>query len=205
MLRVSQAYKTWASQMFPPKSSAEVLEKCREWSGRHLVKSVLGVMRTAEEEREAKGPLTEQAYNELTEGARRAAEAETSRKRERLGGGRGAVNLDGDSVGSAMDGEGCEGEAAAEEEDFTERNRRERGEEDYVAEEEDAWGETLRRAGGGGGGAGGGGGSEVADFGDVNAAEANAANAAEEAELAQFGSQTQLHSQSQGGLHLGED
>lgn len=203
MLRVSQAYKTWASQMFPPKSSAEVLEKCREWSGRHLVKSVLGVMRTAEVEREAKGPLTEQAYNELTEGARRAAEAETSRKRERLGGGRGAVNLDGDSVGSAMDGKGYEeeDEPAAEEVDFTERNRRERGEEDAAAEEEDAWGETLRRAGVGGGR----GGSEVADFGGVNAAEADAANAAEEAEFAQFGSQTQLHSQSQGGIHLGED
>ena len=106
--------------------SSEVLRRCKEWSGKTLVKNVLSVMRTAEGESEARGPLTAQAYSELTEGARAAAEAEAARRKDKQKLGRG-VALDGVSVGSNRQDDEYEDEEAEEVLDFTDLARRERG------------------------------------------------------------------------------
>jgi hypothetical protein len=164
MLRVSNAYRTWAAQLFPPLTSTEVLRKCRDWSGRLLVKSVMATLRTAEAGREA-APLTEAEYSELTEGARRAAEADAARRKQKAAA-RG-VGLEGGSVASNREGDEYEEDEGAEEEvlDFFERQRRARGGEEGGEEEEEEEAlddldelEALRGGGGGGGGAGGGGG-----------------------------------------------
>ena len=158
---VSNAYRTWAAQIFPPLTAAEVLRKCREWSGKTLVKNVLGVMRTAEADREARGALSASDYAEMTEGARRAAEAEAEKRKDKAK--QRGVALDGGSVGSNREDDEYEVDEGAEEElDFIERQRRARGggEDEYEEEEEDEL-EVLQ--GGAGSGMGGGAGRRAAE------------------------------------------
>jgi len=154
MLRVSAAYSTWAAQLFTPLTSSEVLRKCRDWSGKLMVKNVMGTLRERELLRETE-PLTEKAYGELTEGARRAAEADAARRKEKAA--QRGVALEGGSVASNREGDEYEVEEGEEEEevDFIERQRRARG----GREEEEDEVEALRSGWGAGGGAGGGGGS----------------------------------------------
>jgi hypothetical protein len=92
MAKVMGAYRVWANTLFPKLHTDAVLEKCRDWSGRGLVKNVLGVMRSGIERVRASGggggggegegaaqrPISKELYNELTEMARASAAARSA-------------------------------------------------------------------------------------------------------------------------------
>lgn len=125
MKRVMEAYRTWGNQIFPPTPASVVLQKCRDWSGKGIIKNVLGVLREKEVIRAEDGPgesLTMDKYLEETKGAREAAEMEATRRKEKKSKG-------GEDTGEKADGEEGEGDGENEYEDeealdFTERQRR---------------------------------------------------------------------------------
>lgn len=135
MAKVMGAYKTWASQLFPPLHSSVVLRKCRDWSGRGIVKNVLGMLREKEVIRAELGgsvgdTLSKELYLEVTEQVRAAAEAEANKRKEKSKRARGDATEGGADEDREEEGEeeGGGGNNEAEEEDeildFTERGRR---------------------------------------------------------------------------------
>ena len=177
MTMVIGAYRAWANTLFPKLHTDAVLEKCRDWSGRGLVKSVLSVMRSGIERVRAEGggeggsegggegaprPVGKELYNELTAQARAAAEAEADRRKA------GVKKVRAEGLGASSDeGGGGEGGGAGEEaddgedeeevRDFTERRR--------------AQLEAMGEADEGGGGSGGGGGASQHSMEDVGASQ----------------------------------
>jgi hypothetical protein len=134
MAKVMVAYKTWASQLFPPLHSSVVLRKCRDWGGRGIVKNVLGMLREKEVIRAELGgsvgdTLSKELYLEVTEQVRAAAEAEANKRKEKSKRARGDATEGGADEDREEEGEeeGRGGDEAEEEDeilDFTERGRR---------------------------------------------------------------------------------